>query len=570
MRTGRLTLGLLAVSVVLLAAVPPIRQASLALTQLSSAEKPRVKPRDLEKTALAHPQDGQAWFGFAGIVAGDEYLTSPDPVIPPAIQKAVDEEVGPLAATSAIQAYAKALALASDPLPVKFHLAVCHLSEAGDLDRPDQYLKPPEHWTERPRTAVEAAHLRAARDLLLQCRAAAPDNAACEALLAWTWLATHEDSQALAALRAAVAKRSWTLYERETAQAKARLLKLAGGSPADAESIETFGGTPPAAAGSVLGVGQVLSAAGDRHRLAGRHAQAAETYMTCFRIGSVAWRNAYETAEALNVYSLCEMPGRSLLTEQELKTTGTYESMRAELQRIRELGATRLVAYLRAHGRGADADFVQSEVAAAGSWRRELEASPNRRGRMMIAESHGGLLNAAGLWVLGALILLDGLAAMLVVAVFWRRRPRPDLMWRPWEWLLLLGIAAVPGQAVLFLVSVQLLSMGDLDWEVIAARGLAPIILGAALWLVALAVLCARKRAALPKEERPTRTSAFFLGVRILAWPTIAALVLMSVVLLWPVRVSQLRMEAEFATDIERGSAATIAPASAPEQPPAQ
>jgi heme/copper-type cytochrome/quinol oxidase subunit 2 len=121
-----------------------------------------------------------------------------------------------------------------------------------------------------------------------------------------------------------------------------------------------------------------------------------------------------------------------------------------------------------------------------------------------------------------------------LIARSWREPKRP-LAWGYGDWLVLLLVLLAPAQIAAWLVTGWASRAGEKAWNLsMPLVGIAALV-GLAAWLAAIVVMALRRRSRLPAGREPGRGRAALAGLRALVLPTIAALLLLSAISLWPV-----------------------------------
>ena len=147
------------------------------------------------------------------------------------------------------------------------------------------------------------------------------------------------------------------------------------------------------------------------------------------------------------------------------------------------------------------------------------------------------------------LTLIVGLVALATRC--WRR---PVAGFQPTyrSWLALLLILLVPGVLLGLLFALSRLPIQSY-WEKAACVIPAASVVGLAAWLAGVSIVSRRRRGALPQEDRPGKARGFFASLRSLVAPTLAALLLLSAVSLWPLAGAESRFSAISRSKAEQG-----------------
>ena len=164
-------------------------------------------------------------------------------------------------------------------------------------------------------------------------------------------------------------------------------------------------------------------------------------------------------------------------------------------------------------------------------------------------------MNAVAVWVVTlAFLVLAALVAMLSVLSLYWRRPQPLLKWSYVDWLVPLAICLVPGQAVALVVTYRLEELvrepaGSSYWWLLVGGG------SGVVWLVAVLIVALGKRAQQPSEQGFGRARTYLTALRLLIPPTLAALVLLSVLSFWSLHNADERLNDEWRVIIDQGEA---------------
>jgi len=193
-------------AVVLVVTVPTLR--GLVASRLRSAvgldSRGMPVPSTFEAIVSAHPQDAELWQAYAeALWSRLKYAEGPG-------QEPVREE-------TIDGAYQKAVELDPNSAAARFSYAVFQLDTIKLRALPDEGV--PQARSAEKLTGAQIQAVRSARGLLAECARLAPENAAVDYLLAWTYLAQQRNAEALVALEGARAKSEWSTYESESARA---------------------------------------------------------------------------------------------------------------------------------------------------------------------------------------------------------------------------------------------------------------------------------------------------------------------------------------------------------------
>jgi len=547
MRPWRVVGLLFLLSALILLCVPPLRHAIpfLANTTAGRAELP--SQTEYEAVALAHPKDAEIWLGYASLAQRCEWMRSLLGTVPE-----VPQSCSRPAKTTAADAFARAVKLAPNAPAPRFHYALYLLGASGSLTRADEYASPPPEPAE-PHTAAQEANLQAAEDALIACRAMAPDNAACDYLLASTYYAQHDDEIAFAAAQRGAAKTLWTTYQREAALAQ---WKLFDNLPNSGRPRVSFQSTPDATTGArVRSVARILQAKAEKFRMSGDHRRAIVNCECIIRLGRLVRVNAYSIIDGLVAVAVTNIaaPG-SLVPASEWAAAQAVPDSAARVKRIGDLRTEALASYFRRHGRADLAGFYEQESAAAAKWRQVAKTATSRQVGVLVDTCFGdGIAVSFAMWVQCALFAVLGLIVGLgaVVTRCWRR-PVEGFGPTYGGWIALLVLSLLPG--LLFALVVEVKGLPLQYWANPAMR-IMPLAggTGLLLWMVGVGVVAGRRRAGLSAEERPGRARSFSATIRALVAPTLAALVLLSVIGLSPMAGAEKRINTMYRTIAEQG-----------------
>jgi tetratricopeptide (TPR) repeat protein len=523
MRPVALTVVLLALAIVLVAAVPSVREGlkDVAASTVGGASPPSRQA--LEKIALAHPNDATVWFGYAELTAGLDTW-----------EAEAGWSCGPPAKTTAADAYAKAIEPDPRSAPIHFRAALYHLSRDGGRVKLEPSAGQPPGVT---LTETEAKEFGTAQALLEECRGLDPSNAACDYLVAWALLTGRRQAEAFAVLRDALGKDNWSLYEGEAGQAALRVLddaRVAG--PMRATYAWTTVGCSDGPAHSRLrDLARSLAELSKQFMYAGQHDQAIFCQTAIIHLGRLMRMHAHTMIEGLMGIAVTQIAAGPFLSEadrQRARTASAGDA--ASREQVVKLRTEGLTSYLRYHGRDRLADLYTQEVAAGETWRRDATRTTDRQMSAFVSGvAGGGVLNAgaAAMALIGmALIaLVAGIASL--AARSWRER-KGLLQWHYSEWVLLLIVLVAPAQLAAS-VGTALAARGDgKAWSAVGLLLIVATLAGVIAWLVAVIAVALRKHARLSVTERPGKGRALLAGLRAFVPSTIAALILLSVAFL--------------------------------------
>ena len=602
MRTGRLTVILLAVAIMLLAAVPQLRDALgiVRFNPIGGTVGTWLSKAEVERVAQRHPENAQIWLGFAESGASSYTRERSWNLTYPWDQSWLPEE-----------AYQRAISLSPNSPAPYLRYALRFLAGAGSLGRKEEWHTGIEE--EEPRTASEMSNLRQAENLLKQARHRDPENAACNYLLAYIHLARHEDKQAFGFLREAISKPHWSIGSQAAATAVLRLLDTTGSASPLLETHAmniAFSGEMHVNA-RMRSVSVTLTELGERFRKSGKHDQAILCYEAAVHLGHIMRQDAYTTIDGLTAIAITAVAGGPFLSEQERQQIEKETLITADethrtqqllsffkaidaqmkhpesdemekfyrqqvkrqasrspeqrqqeqrwqresderLKRMEQARVANFAAYMREHGRADLADFYQKEIQVANQWKKKAKAAADKEVGIA-AFFYGWLRYSRLLWLeAGLLLALWVLVGLISVTNrYWRQR-EAAVVWISWERLALIG---------LLLAGIRLLA----PWRKLhvyspfypypihiesALLGISAILV---VWLGVVFVVTMLKRARQAPEQRLGKARAYLAGLRTLLPPTFAALLLLSVISLWPARQSLVPWRTEVRTKIQQG-----------------
>ena len=511
----------------------------------------RLPPRKLQETALSYPDDAEIWLAYAEAAATlprfSEWADMDMPDLTPGMVQERWQVI-------ALQAHERAIELDPSSAAARFRSAMNYLSQGGEMNREEEYDS---HYTPPQRTADETRSLRAGRKLLQQCRQMAPQNAAIDYQLVWTYLAEGRDEEALIISRDAIPKHQWDTYDREVLQSLWRLLEKADvPEHREREYVYSLG------SGSEVGsrtrsIARILKELGERFRKSGKHEQAILCYEAVAHLGHMMRVDGYDIVDGLTGIAISGLSVASLLMEEERgQIAEDVRSGKESRDHWAEVAVPKMGEYLRAHGRPDLAAFYAAEAVAGTKWKRQARGLNFRRqARETLLFYSSGMTNAVAIWVVTlAFLVLAALVAMLSVFSSYWRGPQPLLKWSYLDWLMLLAICLVPGQAVALVATYRLQELvrkpaGSSYWWLVVG-GCSGVV-----WLVAVLIVALRKRAQQPSEQGFGRARTCLAALRLLIPPTLAALVLISVVSFWPLCNAYERLNDEWRVIIDQGEA---------------
>ena len=538
--SARLTIALLVLAAILAVAVPTIRNGTIGAV-LSAVPHPYLSLA--EARAAVERGDGDAALRLGLAEFARSRLEQVDLMIrygSPETSGQVYGLWGPAPSQDEVQqAYHAAIEAApQDPAP-HLRYAIFLADRVGDLDSSDETA---------PTLTAEQQELLASIEAQVEAvRALAPDNAAADYLLAWVALVQGDTMRVLREASAALAKGGFSTYQTEVARDWLQLVKHAGLHPSR-WSLALMAMQPgnPLKVGSLLrDLARRLQALGDDYRHAGDHGQAIRCYETIIHLGRLMRVHAFSVMDGLLGVAVTAIAAASPDWTPPRGPEPEDEADRALRIATR---TSALADYLSANGRSDLAEQYRAEMAAGQRFRdagREVIAGAVDRvtGQFWKGAAPYGL----AVWVLfGTMVIvgaLIGLASLL--AAWWREPARgAERSYRQWLWCLALGLMG-PALGAAVLPWTLGRSDGPDSGNAIGVLLVASAASGVAGWCAAAWVQTMRRRARPPEEQRLGRARSWLRGMRALLAPTLAALVVLSVLGIYPVQRNVARMEQE-------------------------
>ena len=305
----------------------------------------------------------------------------------------------------------------------------------------------------------------------------------------------------------------------------------------------------------IRSLARMLVSMGDRYRASGDHRRAIAGYESAAQLGHLMRVNAYSLMDGLVALAVTKIAAPSSLVPVADRTAvGAIPDGDARVKRQNELRTNALASYLRGHGRADFASFYEQDSAAALAWQQAARTATSRQMGVFMDTYFGhGIATSFVVWVQCALFavlaLVVGLAALITRC--WRH---PVAGFQPTYrgWLVLLVLLALPGLLFGLLLDASGLSMQA--WANKAQRAIPEACgLGLLMWLIGVGITARRRRAALSPEETPGKGRSFSAALRSLVAPTLAALVLLSVIGLWPLSGAENRTNAMYRAIADQG-----------------
>ncbi len=547
MNSGRVTIVLLALALVLAIAAPGIREGIDTLFVGTVLAYPDTLPSPAEVKAIIeqHPEDAQLALGRAEYLAGlrtaasrvspdhnwgawDTYWTRLERSLPRPIPSEAD----------VADAYQAAMALEKGFGPAHARHALWLLPGFGEISLPLRASDPAPRLNYRQRDALARA-----RTALRDWASADPQNGTPIVMVAWAFMAEGKTDASIDELDALADAERWDSYERETMKGIAELLSLAGRS-VGMDDLFTSDTNPTA---KTRHVARALSERAHERREAGHYRLAVRSYVAALRIGILL----SQSRRAMPFIATSAVFG---LASAEDDPGGPRNPTAQQIAQRRLQSMQGLARYLRLYGAGRTADRA---VAALRSWQPRFDTyiAKSEAFRQWEWEAWGSppATNARIIWwTLLAMSALTGLIA-LSVAVLRTRDDYVPLRWR--DWLLLAAVLILPMQIWFGLLAApigppdsrapetleELLGMEEtappviplrLQWA--ADQWLPPAMLAGGAWIVVAAGLALRRRRTSPELRAGVR---FLLrDVVRLAAPTLALLAVLSALAVLPAR----------------------------------
>ncbi len=532
MNSARLTLTLLLLAAILAGVVPTIRRAVVQIVPSATSRQYLTVDQAIE-VATGHRDNAELWLAAAefarsrlGQSEGVRQYASPEAF-------AQQERLwGPAPSVRDVDdAYQEAIRRVPEAPAPRMRYALFLADRVGDVslgeEEAEQELAPDQQQL-----------LDAMREQAEQVRSLDPGNAAADYLLAWAALAQGSSDAALAEVAAALGKSGLSTYQSEAARALVELVEQ-GSIPAPTRGSAAIA----MGAGSALSLGaptrdlaRRLVALGDEFRHVGNHRQAILCYEAIIHAGRLMRAGAYTMMDGM-------MGGAVVMIAASSPdwTPGAEgcAATREENERRRRLRTEGLCGYLSEHGREELAAVYREEVAATERWREDTrevsqEMVANIMRQFWASAAPLGLMAWLMLAAMINVGVLIGLASLL--SRWWREPPRgPEWTYGRWFALLMAIVlpAAVAGVTpYLTLLGSETADAGPNAWIAPAVA----LVLGFAVWAVAVWIAALRRRARLPEEQRLGRARSWLRGMRALIAPTLAALAVLAVLGIHPIQ----------------------------------
>lgn len=472
--------------------------------EMTPAGSPRPSGPALEAAAQAEPQSANKWMGYAEADQSIEQLRTFGAVAPK-VARGLPEP----GTMSPGEAYAKALAMQPTSAAIAFRKALCDLSPLAmrqmqaAATMPSSAAPNPSPLAELGTTPVPPADQAALRRIRGEFAAAArldPDNAAPVYFLARVDGRLGDKAAMLADLRAAVGKKSWSLYDAQVGTALVELAQAAGFPPAQ---LLLAG---PGSTNEIMPLRDLARSVADmagEYRRAGDQKQAVFCISADIHLGHLMRWHAFEAVDGLTGIAVTAIAATPMLSQDRAAALRAQPTAQVGRDAVSLARTSALVAYLQSQGRQDLADNYIADVAAARQFRDESKKIPKGAMPRLLATFYGGgMSNAIALWVLTAAMAIIGLLLGLIWLLSGGRR-QPTLESGPGfgSWLVLMLVCLLPGQmaALVATIAAKGDNISDTNAHVLVfAVSLAAVggILGAVLWALCAGVLGARQHAA--------------------------------------------------------------------------
>ncbi len=516
MSSGRMTVILLVVTILLALAVPSLREAlSERATQMrSTAQGMFPSPSEMAAIVAAAPEDARLHYAYALALSAE--TQSPGRLGPP-------QE--PVTAEAVREAFGDAIALAPDDPAPRLSLAIFEIEQAQIERLPGE--APATGEPSGAPTDEQLERVRLVRAELDEVRALDPGNALPDYLQAWTSLAEDRPEQARAAATRGAGKGHWTSYQAKGAEALLRLIDHAN-LPDELKpmaAITLSVSQTHLLAARLRSMARALRDHADMLRRQGDHEAAIANYESLLRMGHLMRVDAHELIDGLLAVAISS----AAVSSDDWAPPNEAQRLEADTNLTKtDLRLPRFAEYLREHGRPELAAFAETEIVTGRHWKTLGRQLPGRMTDELVQDISGGpMMNAMAVLIATAIML--GLAALIgllsLFARYWRE-PRTRVGWSHLQWLGLLALLVVPGQ-IGGLAAARVVATRGMDASIVAIILPVAALIGAVAWIIAVLVLALRKRRLLAPEERLGGPRTVLRGLRAVVLPTLAALVLL-------------------------------------------
>ncbi len=539
MNSTRVTIVLFTIAAVLAVAVPGIRESIDALLIESTLGRPDrlPSPAEVQRVCQQRPEDAQLWLGRAEYLAGlrtaqsrvdmgmewgawESYWARLERRLPAHIPSEGDVTVAYQAARAVDAGPAVLTRAALWAMPPLFEVSLLH-----DASEPLPTL-----------TLEQRRQIDDSRTLLSAWHAQEPDSGTPSVLIAWGHVAEDDMGAAMNALDRLSQADRWRTHARAAFEAQGELLRAAG-SRTDSDDLFASDAAPHLKARHL---GRFLASRAHEPRRAGDYRRAVRLYVATLRIGVLL-------AESPNGIDFLSAGTVLALAAAEDAPPSQPHASREQMDQRNLAGMQGLAAYLSQHGAGTVGESAVEALRRYSVRRAEYsQASKAARAQRWAMWGSPPVTNARIIWwTLIVLALLAGLAGIVALATIRVGRYEPR-QWRWWEWLALAALLIAPMQVWFGLLAkpmgppeIRLPEATGEITEEMTRRPLIPLRLQMAIddWLLPAAAMvgawvlmaagAAYDRRRL--ERRPTGAMNVFRDVLRLAAPTLALLVLLSV-----------------------------------------
>jgi hypothetical protein len=354
------------------------------------------------------------------------------------------------------------------------------------------------------------------------------DNAAPDYLLAYAYFDDRQDANADEALRAAVNKPGWDLYDDELRHARwqtsqARKLNLI-------QEMAIYASLSPTRS-HLRELTRLLSGLAAEKRATGAQTQAV-LYLTAeIHLGGLMLRQADSTMDLRAATGNLSLIAGSFVDEREREAIRSLPISRQEQgKQITEVGEKNLTLYLISHGHGELAEQYRKDFSTA----RELLS----KSRIMLESYVARMTDFWGSSWLGLAFLaywqaMGSLGLLIIVGLIslslraWRDKGAVPL-WRWWEWLGLMLLLVLPPIICAYIIAAASDKENPMPMFFVYAA-LLPLLIGAISFVVVLGLVIVGallKRRRQNPEMRLGKFRACIASLRIILLPTAAALLL--------------------------------------------
>jgi hypothetical protein len=426
---------------------------------------------------------------------------------------------------------------------VHFQLGMQLLERSGELRRKEEYFgMSAEQLAHIPAlrepTPEESADLNEAIQHLRTASRLAPDNSAPEYWLAYAWFAKKEDAQADVALRAALARPSWSIYRSEIQNASLKLYKAS-----EIPALYRAGGVWAVTATSQFpsyakarGLARMLAKLGEINRRNEKDRRALFYYQAGVYFSHAMIENADSFLDSMVGLAIGAMPGGSFVSREERQRIQDESGSGEERsKRMASLRQRYFREYLTAQGRADLADLNEADTARGLKLKEKYYSTVSPRqtdgplSLIALGYRHLVLLLINWLFVAYILVIFLIVGLLSLFSRSWKAQGSPPVWrWRNFGWLVLalgvLFIAAIwviPSHPELLSNSINKLLAGIFGSLMLIA------VLLIALFPLIGALLKRRRQS---PEARMRKSQAVLASYRLILPPLFAALLLFALV----------------------------------------